>query len=187
MDLGSATFPEPREWQLRSTRTREIRIFQQMELSIEAEAKLIGLVYRVAAKLTEADFPWDKLASLFDYTPAAPVAEGAALPAEPPLGPIDWPIAIQMLASVAEVTPEAVVDSVCLFLAIHADNPDGTPNTSYDETRRYLKDALSFTIWIEMIKTFAKQNDYERLVSPFGRALGSGAPGLGRSLAQRMG
>jgi hypothetical protein len=186
MNLGPATFPEPLEWNLRSTRTKEIRTFEQMELSIEAESKLIGLVYRTAVALTAADFPWDKLASLFEPTPPKPPqVEGALIvPSEPEVGAVNWPLAIEMLNMVRLQTPDAVVDSTLLFFGIHAQNADGTPNQTYDTDRRFLQDAVTFTGWVELIKAFAKQNDYGRLIAPFGQALGSGAPGIGRALDQ---
>jgi hypothetical protein len=158
-DKGSAVFPATVEWTLRNPRTQETRTFEQAELTIEGEARLLALVQQTARILSETAFPWDKLSALFD--PAATA--------------IDWPAAAEMLGTVAAQLPEVVAEAACIFLSVYPQNEDGSRNPAYDVDKRFLRSALNFTRFVDIIKVFAEQNDYQRLSLPFGKALEAGA------------
>lgn len=157
-ELGSAAFPEVVEWTLRNPRTKEERQYEQTELTIEGESRLVALVQRVAANLTAEGFPWERLSDVFD-----------------PNTPTDWNLATSMLGIVASEMPEAVAESTCLFLGIYPSLEDGTRNPDFEGEKRFIRGAMTFSRWVDMVQVFAKQNDYQRLVSPFGRALATGA------------
>lgn len=158
-DLGSAVIPSTVEWTLQHKRTKEIRTYEQTELAIEGEARLVGLAQQVGARLSETDFPWDMLVDLFsDETK-----------------PLDWDKAIVALGSVADVAPNAVADSSLILFGVYLTRDDGTRNPDYEDQRTFLKGAVTFTQWTEILRTFAAQNDYQRLVGSFGRAMAAGA------------
>lgn len=137
----------------------ERRTFIQTELTIDGEAQLLGLVSAVGAALSESNFPWDALAQLF--------SEGQ--------NEIEWPKAIGMLGTVAGVLPNVVVDSTCIFFGIFEFDEHNARNAEWEADRAFLRASLTFTTWVDIVKTFAEQNDYQRLAGPFGQALAQGA------------
>jgi hypothetical protein len=157
--VGTAVFPPTVEWTLRNPRTKETRTFEQSELTIEGEARLLALVQQTAQALSATAFPWDKLAALFDPAVAA----------------LDWTAGAEMLGMISTQLPDVVAEAAVIFLGIYADNEDGTRNGDYDDDKRFLRSALNFTRFVDLVKTFAQQNDYQRLSLPFGRALEAGA------------
>jgi hypothetical protein len=158
-DLGSAIFPGAVEHTLVNKRTGEQRQFVQTELSIEGEARLLALVRDIGARLTQSEFPWDLLADLFSDQTA----------------PLDWDKALNLLGSVAEVAPDAVVESSLILFGIFPTNDDGTRNPEYEDARRFLLKAVTVTRWTDLIKVYIEQNEYQRMADNFGRALAAGA------------
>jgi hypothetical protein len=156
-DRGSATFPEVVEWTLRNKRTNEERRYEQTELTIEGEARLLGIVQKVAANLTAEGFPFDKLSTLFDVD-----------------RPIDWVLAAELLGMVSGELPDVVSDTTCLFFGILPTLEDGTRNPEFESERRFIRGAMTFSRWVDIVQVFASQNDYQRLAAPFGKALAMG-------------
>jgi hypothetical protein len=158
-DIGSAIIPPTVEVRLQHKRTKAWRTYEQTELAIEGEARLLGLIHHTGVALTASDFPWDLLGQLFSDASAS----------------IDWQKAITLLGSVSIAAPNAVADSALIFFGIYPVNEDGTPNTAYDDHRAFIKGALTFTGWTGLVRTFTEQNDYQRLITPFAQALAAGA------------
>ena len=155
---GSPVFPPSVPVTLRNPRSEEVREYIQTELTIEGEARLLGLVHETAAKLNDAGFPWDQLGPLFDERE-----------------PMDWVMATDLLARVATVAPDAITDAVTIFLGIYPTNEDGSRNADYEDERRFIRSAVKFATFVDMVKTFAEQNDYQRLADPIGAILGQAA------------
>lgn len=163
-DLGPAGYPPRVTVEIVHKRTEEKRQYLQTELAIDGEAQLLGLVEQVGIVLSEREFPWETLAKLFD-------AEGQAALDARQLGPD----VVKMLGAVVAAVPTAIKDSACIFLGIYQFDADGTRNPDWEREREFLGGALTFTAWVDLVRTFLAQNDYQRLAAPFGEALATGA------------
>lgn len=143
-------------WQLRNVRTKESRAYDQSELSIEGEARLLTLVRDAGAKLNEDGFDWQALIDLFE-----------------PSKDMDWFGATKLLGVVAAQLPDVVAEAATIFLGVYPTNEDGSRNADFEGEKRFIKGAVKFTTFIDMVKTFAEQNDYQRLADPIGAILGT--------------
>lgn len=167
-DLGPAGYPTKVEVVLVHKQTGEERKYQQTELAIDGEAQLMGLIERAASFLMERDFPWDTLSKLFS-------PEGQAQLNPEQLGPD----AVKVLSIVATAVPDLVIDSTCVFFGIFEFDEDGKRNEEWLAERKFIRRAVGFVQWVDLVRTFISQNDYQRLAEPFGQAFAAGA------LAQR--
>lgn len=163
-DLGPAGYPSRMDVKLTHKRTGQERTYQQTELAIDGEAKLIGLVERAGMILSEREFPWDTLAKLFSD-------EGQAQLDPKQLGPD----AMKVLSIVASAVPDLVIDSTCLFFGIFEFDEDGTRNPEWETERKFIRGAVGFVQWVDFVRTFIGQNDYQRLADPFAQAFTAGA------------
>jgi hypothetical protein len=163
-DLGPAGFPTKYEVVITNARTDESRHYIQTELAIDGEAKLIGLVEQIGARLVEQDFPWETLGKLFSE-------EGQAA--------LDWatigPDVTTILRIVSTTGPDVMVDAACIFFGVHQFDEDNKPNPDWETERKFIRSSLTFSRWVDLVRTFMAQNDYGRLAAPFGQALATGA------------
>lgn len=153
----SAGLPPAHEWSLRSKRSGQVRTFEQSELTIEGEARLLGIVHEVAVRVTEDGFPWEKVGPLFED------------------GPTDWPVVIDLVGIISVRAPDAIGNVAACLLGLYPTNEDGSKNDAYDDDVRFLTGALNVVTFVEMLRVFAEQNDYQRLADPIGAILGRAA------------
>lgn len=146
--------PDVVERVIRNKRTGETRTFQQSELTIEGEARLIRIVHETAVALNEVGFPWTKLGPLFDE------------------GPTDWDTVIELLGITALHAPKAIADATATFFGVYPTDEDGSRNDDYDKTVRFIRSSIKVVDFVEFVKTFTEQNDYQRLADPIGAVLG---------------
>lgn len=150
----SVGMPPTRRWTLRNARSGETREFQQSELPIEGEARLLAIVNDTAVKLVDTGFAFEKVPALFDD------------------GPTDWDVVRDLLGAIVAFAPDAIVDATTALLNIYPTNEDGTRNAEYDKDWRFLKGSVKSTTFVEMLQWFAETNDYQRLAAPFGEIIG---------------
>lgn len=156
MPETSVGVPEVRQWTLRNKRSSETRQFEQSELTIEGETRLLAIVHEIVTSVD--DFPWEKIPPLFDED-----------------RPIDWAVVIDLLGLVSKQLPDAIADVTCVFLGIYPTHEDGSADPEYDVTKRFIRGAIKLTDVVEMVRTFTQQNDYQRLADPIGAILGRAA------------
>lgn len=150
---GTAATPETVDWALRNPRTKEVRHYEQTELTIEGEARLIGILRVAAITLRENQFTWPQLESIFDD------------------GPFQYDLALDVLGPLVSYAPDLLVDAALVFLGIYPTQENGTPNPAYEQERVFVKGSLKLAIVIEMIRTFVTQNDVARMLAPFSSTL----------------
>lgn len=154
----SPAFPDAVTWTFRNARTKETRTYEQTELSLEGEARVLGVGRSIVAQMTERAVPWQRLRAMF--------GDGAEL---------DWPLLLDALSMAVEVAPSAVSEVVALFMGIYPVNEDGTRNPDFAEEVRFLRAALNTTKVLDVLQVAATQNDYRRLIAPFSETLTSAA------------
>lgn len=155
----SASVPEAVEWTLRHPRTKEVRHYEQIELVIEGEARLIGLARNAALALRSAGYSWDQLTSLFDD------------------GPFNFELGFDLLGVVIETIPELAVEASMVAFGIFPVLPDGTRNEQYEGERAFLRGTIKTAHLWDMYEIARQQNDFARLLGPFSKTL---AGALGR-------
>jgi len=136
------------EWKLTHKRTGQERTFTQTELSIMGEARLLSWARHVGNLLKEKEFDWGALGSSLD-------------------GDLDWNLILEVLGILAEEGPEQIVESTCILLGLYTTNEDGTPNTTFADDKAFLMGSVNFHIWVDMVRVFSEQNEYQRLARPF--------------------
>lgn len=154
MSSQSIALPETKSWELRDTKTGEVRTFEQSELSIEGEVRLVQLAGSTINRLNERGFPWDKAAEMLD--------ENAN---------IDWSLASDMLMLALVDVPDIVAESTCILFGLYPVDESGVRNKDYDADKVFLKRSLNFARWIDILTVFTEQNDYQRLAKPFSLAV----------------
>lgn len=150
---GSVLPADAVEWTLVNSRRKENRTYQQVELSIEGEARLLSLAREAGRILTEAQVDWPRIGRMIDT------------------GEWEWDYLLEMLGLVQEKAPHLIAESTLTFLGIFPTDENGQPNPKYNDERAFIHGAVNFTRWVDMIQTFIAQNDYRRLAVPFGKAL----------------
>jgi hypothetical protein len=153
--------PDTREHALRG------RTYEQSELSIYQEVRLAQLLSRTVERLAAQGFQF-----------------GGMLDAVDEKGEVNWQVAARLATDVLGSVPDIAVDSTLIMFGILPTNPDGSRNRQYDDERGHLVKYLKLADWIEVIKTFAEQNDVERLTRPFAPAARK-AIDRGREMIQR--
>lgn len=152
MPSQSIALPEAHVWEFRD-RAGVTRTFEQNELKIDGEVRLVQLAGATIKRLTEAGFPWQDVTKVF--------AED---------GSILWDKASDMLMLAVSEVPELVAESTMILFELHPKNEDGTRNKEYDTDKAFIRRAINMTRWIEIVMKFTEQNDYERLARPFSLA-----------------
>lgn len=137
------------EWHLINKRTKEQRTFEQIELAIEGESRLIGIARDVAAVLTVKGYTFQ---SVLDVVGNAGN---------------DFGILLGFLNDVADEAPATIGDLLTVLLGVYTTNIDGSTYTDYDADRRYLLQSVNVATLADMIRVFTKQNDYQRLIDSF--------------------
>ena len=138
------------EWQLKSKGAEgETRTYEQSELSIEGEARLLGMARKIGAVLKDADFDLGKVSNMIDST-----------------DPVDWDIILDGVALVVENAPDLVGESTLILLGIFPTDEDGSPNPAYAEHLIFIKRTVNTAKFSDMLRVFIAQNDYERIARP---------------------
>lgn len=150
MPSEATTVPTTVEWTLRNARRKDERHYEQSELSIEGEARLLGIARQAGDVLTAADFDWDRLTEMFE-----------------PGKPMDWPYVFRLLDLVIERAPDIITDMALVLLGIFPTTEDGQPNPQYNDERAFIRGAVNTSRFSAMLQVFADQNDYRRLAGPF--------------------
>lgn len=153
MPSDSVALPDVKTWEVRNKKTGEVRTFEQSELSIEGEVRIVQLAGKTIQKLSTTGFPWDELARVIGES-----------------GDIDWNKASDMLMMVITEVPEFVAESTAILFSLYPVDDNGKRNPEYDKDKVFLRQGINFTQWVEIIETFTLQNDYQRLARPFSMA-----------------
>lgn len=151
---GSAVAVTTVEWRLYNPRRQETRTFEQSELTIEGEARLIGLARKFGAVLEDAGYSFGDLGEFFDETKE-----------------VDWPKALSLIERVSQFAPDLIADALTVLLGIYPTNEDGTPNGDFEDTRLFLRGAVNIAHLSDIIRVFVSQNEYARLIGPFSATL----------------
>jgi len=137
------------EWALTHKRSGETRTFVQTELPIEGEARMLGLVRQIGETLKDKAFDWERLGGMLDR------------------GDLEWDFILQSIHLVEEEGPQFVVDSAAILLGVYPTNEDGSANQSYEADKAFIRGSINTDLWTRMLRTYADQNDYQRMVRPF--------------------
>lgn len=143
--------PSTVEWSLRNQRRKDTRHYEQTELSIEGEARLLSLARRTGEVLqNEAGLDFDRIADMFS-----------------PDSKLDWGYIYHLADVVLERAPEIVTDATLVMFSIFPTEEDGTPNKNYEDERLFVRGAINLSKFSAILQVFAEQNDYRRLAGPF--------------------
>jgi hypothetical protein len=153
MPSQTVALPDIKTWELRD-KSGQVRTFEQTELSIEGEVRIVQLAGQTIDRLNKAGFPWDEVAAIF--------AEE---------GQIDWARASDILMLVIAEVPEFVAESTCILFGLYPVDENGVRNKDYDADKKFIRQSLNFTRWVEILEVFTEQNDYKRLARPFSMAV----------------
>jgi len=153
MSSQPVALPEIKTWELRD-KTGQVRTFEQTELSIEGEVRLVQLAGITVKRLDTEGFPWDEVAKIFSETDN-----------------IDWAKASDILMLAIVEVPELVAESTAILFGLYPVDDNGVRNNSYDTDKKFLRQALNFTRWVDILTVFTEQNDYQRLARPFSLAV----------------
>ena len=142
--------PQLVEWRFSLTRDpSQERHYQQAELSMAEEARILGLARQVGTELTTRDMDWQRFEKLFDDPFADPE------------------YVMFLLQLVEEVAPGLLAEFCLTCFGILPVNVDRTPNEKYAGERDFLMQALNLRKASEVLSVFLAQNDYRRVASPF--------------------
>lgn len=153
MTSQTIAIQEVKTWELRN-RAGETRTFEQAELSIEGEVRIIQLAGATVKRLNDQGFPWDEVARIFDETQQ-----------------INWAQASDVLMLAIAEIPELVAESCAILFGLYPVDEKGVRNKDYDSDKLYIRQSVNFTRWIEILTVFTEQNDYQRLARPFSLAV----------------
>ena len=158
MVTKATTLPEPGpippsvEWKLvrRSGADSEERTYTQSELSIEGEARILGMGTKIGALLKEKDFDINRIANMIQSE-----------------GDLDWDAIFEAITLVTENAPALVAETALTFVSIFPTSDDGTPNREYDDHQKFMRGAINVSKFTQMVRVFVAQNDWERMARPF--------------------
>lgn len=153
-DTTSVMSPGVFTWELRNGRRRETRTYEQGEVAIEGEARLIGIARKVGVVLGEAGYTFGMLGEFFDENRE-----------------VDWDKALALAEHVALYAPDLIAETVTVFLSIYPTNEDGTRNASYDDEVAFLRGAINTARFVDMARVFMATNEYAKLIGPFSQTL----------------
>jgi len=153
MTSQAVALPEIKTWELRD-KTGQIRTFEQTELSIEGEVRLVQLAGITVRRLNDQGFPWEEVAKVFDEN-----------------NTIDWVAASDVLMLAIAEMPEIVSESTAILFGLYPVDDNGIRNKEYDTDKKFIRQALNFTRWVDILTVFTEQNDYQRLARPFSLAV----------------
>lgn len=140
------------EWTLtnpRAPKEARTRTYEQAELSLAGEARLLGLARTVGQALSSEEVDLNRLAIMFDR------------------GDIDWDLVLEMLGMLSEVMPDALAEFALICFGIFPSDEHHQRNDRWEDEREFLKEALNLSKVAAIMQTFAAQNDYVRLARPF--------------------
>lgn len=167
IDQTPAVIPVTVSWRLRNARTHVEREFEQSELAIEGEARIVGLGRKIGILLNERGYTWAQINDLMTNE-----------------ADTDWRAVLGLIDLAGDAAPDIVADAATILLGIYPANEDGTPNEAFEADRRFLRSAVSVAKFVEMVDIFRHQNDYARMLAPFGLTLSNAmAAFAGRSSA----
>jgi len=152
---GAEPVPAFHEWNLKSTirppkgQPAEERKYEQGELSIEGEARLLGQARKIGAILKDRNFNLDAISVMVNT------------------GEPNWDVIFEAMTIVTEEVPRLIGESACVLLGVFPTLEDGTPNPEYEDHERFLRNALNTAKFVDMLMVFVDQNDYKRLARPF--------------------
>lgn len=153
MTSQAVALPEIKTWELRD-KTGQVRTFEQTELSIEGEVRLVQLAGITIRRLNDQGFPWEEVAKVFDEN-----------------NTIDWVAASDVLMLAIAEMPEIVSESTAILFGLYPVDDNGIRNKEYDTDKKFIRQALNFTRWVDILTVFTEQNDYQRLARPFSLAV----------------
>lgn len=149
----SAVVPPIVEWRFVDVRASEARTFQQTELSIEGEARLISLASRVGEALRAVGYSWAQIGDVLDN------------------GSVDQ--MVSLVVDLAPAAPDLVTDAAMVMLGLFPTDVFGNPEPEYDADRLFIRHTINITRFADMVTVLMAQNDYQRLLRPFSRTLAS--------------
>lgn len=150
---STVAVPDTRTWSLTS-KAGVTKTFEQSELTIDGEVRIVQLANATIQSLNKAGFPWEEVATVVDKQ-----------------GDWDWAKLSGLLSLAVTEVPEFVSESACILFDISPFDEEGRRNTAYESDKLFIRKSINFAKWIEVMQTFVDQNDYERLIRPFGLAL----------------
>lgn len=154
MTSQSVALPDVKTWELRDPKTGETRTFEQTELSIEGEVRLVQLAGLTIKRLNEQGFPWEEVSRMFDDTQT-----------------LDWAKASEVLTLAIAEVPELAAESCSILFGLFPTDDNGIRNPQYDDDKKFIRKSVNFTRWIDILTLFTEQNDYKRLARPFSLAV----------------
>ncbi len=139
------------DWKLTKGRGNDIeeRTYEQRELSIEGEARLLGMARQIGVVLKESDV---NLAQFSDMVKT---------------GNPDWQVIFDALTLIVEHAPRLLAETVLTLLGIFPTLDDGSPNTKYDDDVKFIRATVNTAKVHDMARVFVEQNEYERIARPF--------------------
>lgn len=151
--LQPVAVPDIKSWEFHD-KTGFSRTFEQSELTIDGEVRLIQLASKTVQHLNTQGFPWEQVSSVITEQ-----------------GAWDWVKAQDLLTLAIAELPELVAESTCIMFDLSPFDDDRRRNLEYEKDKAFIRKSINFTRWVEILQTFVDQNDYQRLARPFGLAL----------------
>lgn len=138
------------QWKLAPPRSPSSeRVYEQATLSLDGEARLLGLAGELAVKLKDSGVDWQRVDKLFDD----------------PLG--DPAYVMELIGVVTEVAPESIAEFCLVCFGVYPTDEDGRPDAAYLEHKKFVRSAVNLSKVADIVAVFVEQNDYARLARPF--------------------
>jgi hypothetical protein len=138
------------EWKLRAPGSvGEEQTYEQTELSIEGEARLLGMARKIGTLLRENEFDLDEASKMLE------------------VGNPNWALIENGVSIVVENAPQLVAETAAILLSIYPTDEDGSPNPEYEGHIKFLRRSVNLAKINDMIRVFIRQNDYQRIAGPF--------------------
>lgn len=153
-----------REWRITDKKSGETRTYIQSELTIDGEAQLFGLTGRVVQALGKEGFPFDKVKDAFGFG-------NLDATDDVDVGGVQWDQIGYLLGLATTALPWASAECAAILMGEFATDENGRPNKDWPDTVAFMRRSIHMADLIEMLKTFADQNDITRLAAPFVTAL----------------
>ena len=160
-------YPDVRQWTMRNKRSREERIYEQSELTIDGEAQLIALAVRTLKQLQAQGFDVERIGDLFGGDSG---------------DQFDLALATEWIGEAITILPGAFAEAAAIMCSIFPVDELGKRNDKWTDEVSFLRASINTATVIEMGQTLVEQNDIERLRAPFEGAirrfltLGTGQP-----------
>lgn len=153
--MADSPLPERHVWVFRDPDTGEERHYVQRELTMDGEVELFALIGRTVQALNGAGYDWVPLR--------------IALSAAKDKGPeaLDWGAVARAFSAALLVVPTLGAEVAIILLGIFATDGHGQRNPAYADEAAFIRKDLRVGTLMEMLRVFAAQNDYDRLLLPF--------------------